>query len=80
MPKGTEDSVVHKGEHGEHAENERITKIRYHDQYEQWGPMGEIPIRKDTMQYTATDTSIADPICVAGRWYKGTIYAEPDRP
>jgi hypothetical protein len=32
------------------------------------------------MQYTATDTSIADPICVAGRWYKGTIYAEPDRP
>jgi hypothetical protein len=39
--------------------------------------MGGIPIRNDTMKYTSTDTSVADPICVAGRWYKGTINAEP---
>lgn len=80
VPKGAKDFVVRKGENVEHAENDRITKIRYHYQYEQWGPMGEIPIRKDTIKHTSTDTSITDPICVAGRWYKGTINAEPDRP
>lgn len=79
VPKGAKDFVVRKSENVEHAENDRITKIRYHYKYEVWGPMGEIPIRKDTVRYTSTDTSIADPICVAGRWYKGTINAEPDR-
>jgi hypothetical protein len=78
VPKGARDFVVRKGENVEHAENDRITKIRYHYQYEEWGPMGEIPMRKDTIKYTSTDDSIADPVCGAGRWYKGTINAEPD--
>ena len=79
VPKGARDFVVYKGENVEYAENDRITKIRYHYQYEVWGPMGEIPIRKDTVKLTSTDTSIVDPICVAGRWYKGTINAAPDK-
>jgi hypothetical protein len=62
VPVGAKDFVVRKGEDVEYAENDRITKIRVNFRVGFSGP-----------DLVSIDTSIDDPICVAGRWYKATI-------
>jgi len=79
-PMGAQDFTVRKGETVEHAENDRITKIKVYYEYTVPGPLGEIPPRMETVKHTSTDTTISDPICVAGKWYNATISAQPDRP
>ena len=78
VPLGAKDFVVRKGENVEYAENDRITKIKYHYQYD-FASAGESK-HLETAYFTSTDSSVADPVCVADRWYKGTINAQPDKP
>jgi hypothetical protein len=73
VPFGKRDFVVRKGENVEYAENDRITAIRYYYKYEQL-----IEGKSKTVHATSTDTSIVDQVCVADRWYKGTINVEAD--
>jgi hypothetical protein len=70
VPANARDRAVRWGETVEYAENDRITQIRVHFRYvfdnDPDGP-GE------TFHASFTDTSITDPVCVAGRWYNPTI-------
>lgn len=77
VPGGAKDFAVRRGENIEHAENDRITQIRVHYEYEYVTreSAGEIPPKVYTAKLTSTDTTIINPVCVAGRWYKATIHA-----
>jgi hypothetical protein len=77
VPAGAKDFVVRRGENVEHAENDRITQIRVHYEYTYSTREGsyEIPQKVYTAKLSSTDTTITDPVCVAGRWYKATIQA-----
>ncbi len=69
VPAGAKDFVVKNGEDVQYAENDRITAIKYYYKYEVDAGGG----KTKTVHASSTDSSIADPVCVAGRWYKGTI-------
>jgi hypothetical protein len=79
VPGGAKDFVVARNQNIEHAENDKITQIRVHYEY-QWvsrESANEIPPKIDTAKLISTDTTITDPVCLAGRWYKATIIAKP---
>jgi hypothetical protein len=73
VPNGARDFVVRKGENVEYAENDRITAIKYNYKYDQL-----IEGKSKTVHASSTDPSITDQVCVADRWYKGTINVAPD--
>lgn len=75
VPGGAKDFAVRRGENVQYGENDRITKIKAHYEYDYVSREGayEIPPKVDTAKLTSTDTTITDPVCVAGRWYKATI-------
>lgn len=78
VPVGKKDFVIRKGENVEHAENDRITKMKIHYFYKVKEGNG-LPADTFTAKVKHTSTSpISDPVCVANRWYKGTINAVPD--
>jgi hypothetical protein len=79
VPGGAKDFVVRRGENIEHGENDKIIKIRVDYQYDYVTREGayEIPPKIYTAKLSSTDTTITDPVCVAGRWYKATIDAKP---
>ena len=79
VPGGAKDFVVRRGENLEKMENDRVSQIRVHYEYDYVSREGswEIPPKVETAKLTSTDTTITDPVCVAGRWYKATIQARP---
>jgi hypothetical protein len=79
VPKGAKDFVLYKGENIEYGENDRITQMKVHYQYDVLVDNGNGG-GNDHYQHIyhcSTDKSIADQICVANRWYKGAIHSRP---
>ena len=70
VPAGAKDYAVRRGETVEYAENDKITQIRVSFKY-----FADTSLNAPATWHeaTRTDTSIADQVCVADRWYKATI-------